>query len=175
VAASDVYDLAAELLAATQAALATTTGGMIDRSFVSPGLPALDCCPQCSVHVPQLAEFGADIQLPQTPMTPAHRTRTGWVNGVTLVITVVRCGPTLKKNGDPPDPGPLSAAAQLVLEDAWAVWCDLHERHRDGSLFAGECRAVYIDPALAFVPQGTCVGWTLTVRAELDGYDPEAP
>ena len=39
---SSMYDLAAELLAAVVAAMATTDGGTPDRNYVSLGAPAFD-------------------------------------------------------------------------------------------------------------------------------------
>src|SRR4051812_1224440 len=98
---NDLQALAAEWLAACTAALATTDEGAIDRSFVSPGVPAFDCCPQLTVHVGGPAE-GATAPL-APPLQPGHRTSIGVVPLVPLTATVIRCIPGMTDSGEFPD------------------------------------------------------------------------
>lgn len=170
--ASSVYDLAAELLAAANTALATTAEGAITRAFVSPGIPALDCCPQLTVHATQIGEAG---QLGQSPLGGGHHPQTQWVPLIGLMVTVVRCSPTTTDGGKVPTATALDDAAARVDADAWAIWNEFWARFRDGTLMVGTCKVKYIDPALPLTPQGGCAGWTIPVRVEQDAYDPEAP
>src|SRR5665811_316733 len=97
-AATDLFDLAKEYLQACEAAVATTPGGPIARSFVSPGLPAWDCCPQLSVHVG--GPVIGDTMPLAPPLQPGHRFEdTGTVNLVALTATVLRCSPTFTAGG----------------------------------------------------------------------------
>src|SRR6266705_1969139 len=91
---NDLFDICSEWLAACEAAVAPTEGGPIPRSFVSPGPPAWDCCPQLTVH----GGYAIADTLPLIPVLgPGHRsTDQGGVVLVPLVATVLRCVPTLE-------------------------------------------------------------------------------
>jgi hypothetical protein len=139
VAATDLFDAAAELLAACETAVSTTPGGAISRTFVSPGLPALDCCPQLSVHVGGAAE--GDTAPLSPPLQPGHRTTLSLVNLVQLTATVVRCTPVWGENEkQPPSAAEIQAAAELTNADLWAIWNVCREQHRAGTLFTAEAR-----------------------------------
>jgi hypothetical protein len=166
-------DYAAELLVACETALATTDGGFDKfRSYVSPGAPALDCCPQLTVHVGGLS---LDQTSPTTPVTaPGHKlTTTGQLILATLVITVARCVPLSEENRQIitlPTPASLTAVADLIDQDIWAIWNTVANMARAGELFGGRCPALYFDPPVPLTTEGGCAGWTMSVRAAISGY-----
>jgi hypothetical protein len=172
-AATDLWDACNELLAAAQAALATTPGGAIPRAFVSPGPPAWDCPPQLTVHAggPMLADT-----LPLSPtLQPLHRIGgPGTVNLVALTITALRCAPTLTDTVDLPSVNDLNAASKLTCADAWALWNHLKTAKKNKTLFVDDRgsaeREFTIDPAIALNIQGGVAGWQIQVRVELPGY-----
>lgn len=149
--AADALFLAArELLDAALEAVAMTSGGPIERQYVSPGMPAIDCPPQITVHAggPAFAET-APVS---PPLQPGERTLVGSVNLVALTITVVRCTPTLGDDGDVvdwPDPGDLEASAAEIYEDLWTIWNHLATLKRSGALFPITHRQMMFDPATA--------------------------
>lgn len=171
-AAADLFAMAVELLEATEAAL-TELGSPISRAFVSPALPALDCCPQLTVHVGGAGE--GDTSPLQPPLQPGHRIpTTGNVNLVQLTITVVRCTPGPDNAGNPPPAADIEASAQESLNDLWAIWNHLRTAHRDGSLFDAPAgpggREFFFDPAFPINIAGNCCGWQIPFRVSLGGY-----
>src|SRR4029079_10183515 len=86
---SDLYDLAADVLAMASAALSWN-----DRRFVSVGDPAYDCAPQLSVQVQRVedAAVGPTGQASQGSMSRLAK-GLGRVVWVTLQIDVVGCVP----------------------------------------------------------------------------------
>lgn len=165
----DLFSAATELLAACEAAIATAPGGAIARAFVSPGLPALDCCPQLTVHAGGPGE--ADTQPLTTPLQPGHRvSQTALVNLIQFTITVVRCSPS---EAIPPAAA-LQASAEETFGDLWALWNVLKQEHRAGNLFDAEAgpgsRELFFDPAIPLNPQGGCAGWLVPLRVSLGGY-----
>jgi hypothetical protein len=174
---SDVSTLgvwAQDLLDAASQAVATTVGGPIERAFVSAGPPALDCCPQLSVHV---ASLTVENTSPTTPVTaPGHRiTTTGMIFLATLVVTVARCVPISEENRQiivPPSPESLTRSAVEIDEDLWAIWNLVAELQLNGEIFGGRCKALYYDPPTPLATEGGCGGWVWNVRAAIDGYKP---
>jgi hypothetical protein len=173
---SDVTTLdqfAHELLTHANNALATTEAGAINRAFVSPTLPALDCCPQLTVDVRSL---GVEMTAPIAPVpTAGHR-----VGGpqpflilATLVITVVRCTPIVTEN-ELPSIAKMEKTSKETNQDLWAIWNAIATLKRDGQLFGGSCPALYLDPPVPLVAQGSCVGWVIQVRPAIDGYQSAA-
>ncbi len=167
----DLFALASELLSASEGIVAGTPGGAIDRAFVSPGLPALDCCPQLTVHAGGPAE--ADTSPITTPLDPGHRTANfELLNLIQLTITVVRCAP-MPETGLP-SAAMLSAVSAETYADLWALWCELRDLHRAGTLFTAPAgpgsRELFFDPAFPLNPQGGCAGWQIPLRVELGGY-----
>lgn len=164
-----LYDFAEELLAESVLALTTTTAGSPTRAYVAASLPALDCCPQLTVHVQGLALEGT------SPVSPGpvvgFRTQLGQVNLATLLVTIVRCSPQ-PTGGDltPPDAAANATFAATVLEDLWALWNWITNIIRDGTLFEGKCMGVYLDGATPIDDQGGCGGWTFTIRTSIQGY-----
>lgn len=93
--------------------------------FVSVGEPALDCCVsdgcdgpdgQLTVHVENVFPSD-DFPNPTTIFEPCKAGT--WV--AALVVTVARCAPTMDEHGNPHHPMSLSANAQLMAIDQWAV------------------------------------------------------
>ena len=172
-ASTDLFDLASELLAAVETAIASTPGGPIDRAFLSPGLPSLDCCPQLTVHVGGPAE--GDTQPLTTPLQPGHRTsQTALVNLIQLTITIVRCCPGPTDSNPIPSAAAIEAAAVETYADLWAIWNELRTAHRAGTLFDADAgpvsRELFFDPAFPLNPQGGCAGWLIPIRVSLGGY-----
>lgn len=163
-----LQEFATDLLAAAEDAVATTSGGAIEGK-ITPGEPALDCCPWLSVHV---ASLGAELTAPSTPATaPGHRNRApGMLMLASLIVTVARCNPSPTSSGQTPTAAQLTAAALQVNEDLWAIWNEIYQRDAAGDLFNGSCPAMYLDPAVPLAPSGGCVGWTIQVRPAINGY-----
>ena len=163
----DLYTFAVELLAASVEALDTIPvfdpglTGAPDRSFVSPGQPAFDCCPQLTVHVAGVSEFPAG-------QTDTHKAGARQ-NLVTFVVTSVRC--LSESNTElPPDPLDLQADAEQLDADGWALWNHLWNLMRSGDLFT-LCGPVTWGGLRSLTPSGGCGGWTLTISAEVEGYE----
>lgn len=160
------YQWAEDLLAVAAGALAGTTGGPIDRQFVAAGLPALDCCPQLTVHT---AGHGLLATSAPGALTPGHRRTVGSVRYVRFVVTVVRCAPVPGKNGDAPSPTAQAAIAATIGEDAPAIIDAVAKADAAGTLFGGACREFYFDGATSLDPAGGCVGWVINYRASIEG------
>ncbi len=163
-AASDLQDLAEDVLAAAEQILATTGNPQIARAFVAHGPPALDCCNQLAVHIGAIGEAATQAT---SILQPGLRHSFARINLTTLLITVTRCHPSLDDTGMPPDPDSLTEAAAMLNADAWALWCGLF-RMRD-ELFEA-CDLVFFDGSTPLQPQGGCAGWVMQVRFELGGY-----
>jgi hypothetical protein len=171
---STLTDYAAELLDACSAAVATTIGGPIGRAFVASAVPALDCCPQLTVHVGGLQ---LEQTSPSTPVTaPGHKlTTTGMLILAVYVVTVVRCQPVGSENRQvwvAPTPAELAAAAIASDQDLWAIWNTVAQKHNAGELFGGRCPAIYFDPPIPLLVEGACGGWQISFRPAIDGYLP---
>jgi hypothetical protein len=166
--AATLTDYAVELLDACADAVASTVGGPIGRAFVASALPALDCCPQLTVHVEGLQ---AENTSPTTPVTaPSHRlTTTGILFLAVYVVTVVRCQPP-QEGRNSPSIAKLQEAAVASNQDLWAIWNTVATRHAAGQLFGGRCGPIYFDPPTPLLVEGLCGGWTLTFRPQIDGY-----
>ncbi len=160
------FEWAQDLLDAAAAALVTTSGGGISRAFVSAGLPALDCCPQLTVHT---AGHGVLATAAPGALTPGHRRNVGTVRYVRFVVTVVRCAPVPGAKGTPPTAAQQEAIAAAVNEDPLAVVDAVTKADKAGSLFGGACREFYFDGASSLDPAGGCVGWVINFRAALEG------
>lgn len=170
-AATDLFDLCAEYLAAVEAAVATTPGGAIVRAYVSPGNPAFDCPPQATVHA------GGPIEGDTAPLAPplvaGERTRvTDAVFLIQMTATVIRCTPTLTEEAGFPSATELETSANETLSDVWAIWNFCRDQIRQGLLFASPSgrREVFFDPAVAVPIEGGAAGWQIPVRVQLGGY-----
>jgi hypothetical protein len=163
----DLYALEQELLDASVESLDTiptfapALGGAPERSYISPGLPAFDCCDQLTVHTPSI------LDSPFSPDSATGRSaRSASVITISLVTTITRCIP----GGTEPDVLDLVAPTQQIAADGWALRNHLLGMIRSDELFT-ICDEVFWD-GLRFVnPQGGCAGWTLNLRVQLDGYE----
>ena len=170
----DLQALAEELLAASVDALDTIPtfapglAGAPERSYVSPGLPSFDftnvedfCegCEQLTVHVASVNEM---------PIRDDTHKQGSRKNIVTFVVTATRCIPTIQ-NGLFPTAAEIQAAAEQTNADGWALWNHIWNLIRSGDLFS-LCGPVSWDGLRAINPSGGCGGYTLTLRAEVEGY-----
>ena len=168
---ASVHEVASELLTTCEAILATTVGGPVQRAYLYPGLPALDFA--CD----QVAVYQTGIQDEQTsPLSPipqvGHRRALSWVNLVSLTVMAARCihvGGTAGGGYTPPGPAVLTADAEKVMEDGWALWCGISAAIRNDDLFGGTCNDIKLLGMVPMLPQGALAGWTLTIQFELGG------
>lgn len=162
---TDLYAQAQALLEACQDLLGARSP---DVAFVSPGTPVFDCCPMLSVHVPALGE--AITSPTQGALVTGHRYSFGRVNLSTLIVSIVRCDQETPSDALP-DVAAKEATAAEVLADAWVLWNGLYRMLDDDELFVG-CGERYMDSARAIDSSGGCVGYLLTLRVSIPGYDP---
>lgn len=170
-AATDLFDLCAEYLAACQAALAGTPGGAIERAYVSPGSPVIDCPAQLTVHAGGSSEASTAPLSP--PLSPGHRGRVqGAVYLARMTATVARCVPVFTEDGEAPAAVDLEAAANMTSADVWAIWNHIRTECMAGALFASPSgmREVLLDDAIPLDPSGGVAGWLIPIRVQLDGY-----
>ena len=161
----DLQALCQELLDACVDALDTIPtfapglGGAPERSYVSPGQSADDCCPQLTVWAQVLSD---------SPNAPGLSTgkSAAQVTLVSLVARITRC-----VNGDfKPPVEDMEAASAQVNADGWALRNHLYGMWKADLLFS-MCGEVFWDGLRAMTPSGGCVGWNLALRVELDGYE----
>lgn len=160
------FEWAQDLLDVAEAALVNTAGGAIERAFVAAGLPALDCCPQLTVHT---AGHGILATAAPGALTAGHRRTVGVVRFVRYVVTVVRCAPVPGAKGTPPTPEAQRAIAEQLNEDPLAIIDAVTKADNAGTLFGGACREFYFDGATSLDASGGCVGWVINFRASLEG------
>lgn len=170
----DLHALAQEYLAACVESLDTIPlfnpglAGAPDRAFTSPGIPVWDCCEQLTVHVDGATESGTSPQ----GLATGRRQAWGRINLVGFVATVTRCIPVV--GGTSLDSLPtiesMTAAAEQIHADGWALWNHIYNMIRAKELFA-ICDEVFWDGLRAVSPSGGCGGWTLVLRVQLDGYE----
>lgn len=161
------YLWAEQLLGLANTALASTTEGDIGRAFVAAGLPALDCCPQLTVHIAGHSVLPTSIT--GGPLTPGHKRTTGIVRNVRFAITVVRCAPVPGVKGKPPEPATQAAIAAIVSEDVYAIIDAIGKADYSGAVASGGCGEFYFDGASTLDPAGGCVGSVINYRSSLPG------
>jgi hypothetical protein len=160
----DIHSLAEEYLTACVDALDTiptydpTLVGAPERSFVTMALPALDCCPQLTVHIGPVSEGASE---PAVPSASSFR-----INRVAFVATAVRCVPI----GPTPLPEEQEEAARQINADKWALWNHIWNLVRSDQLFT-RCSDVLWPDMAPLNAQGGCAGTVLTVVAAVDGYE----
>lgn len=162
---TSLYDLAEEVLSVAEGCLGTTAAGVPSLSYVSPALPAFDCCPALIVSVAALTEEGTSPQA--TAMDTGRRASYGRVNLAALTVTALRCAPSMQKDGSVPISA-IEQAASETLEDGWALWCGFYHAIINGT-FEGTCSDVHFDSGRAVIEQGDCVGWTFLFRCQING------
>jgi hypothetical protein len=167
----DLQDLLLDLLSASVEALDTIPDyealleGSPERAFVSPGVPAFDCCPQLTVHgvgVLDAATSPAGLQ--------SGKRCAGRKPLVAMAVTITRCIPVMNSDGVWPLPADMEEAAAQLNADAWALWNHLFNLWCADQLFTF-CNGVFWDGLRSIAPQGGCGGWVLNLRVALDGYE----
>lgn len=164
------YEYASALLQHVRAIVAATDGGDVDVAFVSPGIPSFEC--------ETIAVWGSSLgYLTRTPagtVDGGHRLVDARIPLFGFTVAIVRCTPVSRdpNSADQPLPDQYDARAQIVLQDAWAVWNGIVELFAAGSLFGGRCHELFMDSCTALEPRGGLGGWQLVLRAALPGYIP---
>lgn len=171
---TDLYDLAAALLAAAASSLDEITAPLVgapDRQYVYYGVPSDDCCEQLVVYVNPITELGTGLA--EGPNQAGKRHSRAWLNQVMFSIQTGRCVPTVEVVASKPvlpELADIDAATQQHLADGWALWNGIHNRVAAGDLF-GSCTNVVFDPLNERTPSD-CAGWTMNIRAVVFGYQP---
>lgn len=136
-------------------------GGAPERSFISPGQPQYDCCPEGQLTVHAQAVISDPIQ----PIK--NHTRANLVN---LVATILRCVPATDEDGNYPVASEAEAAAEQVNADGWALWNHIFNLISAGELFR-LCEKIQWNGLRSITPSGGCGGWTLGITVQTDGYE----
>jgi hypothetical protein len=166
----DLFATANELLLAAAGALdtipdllGTSFAGAPDRQLVAPGNVVHDCCEQLAVWVNPIGEgarspgtLAPDIQITR-PTFRVHSTR------------CVPTGAIVGKQYVPPDPLVLTAAAEQIHADGWALWNHIFNLINADLLFA-KCADLVNWSMQALTPSGGCAGWEMQFTVGLDGY-----
>jgi hypothetical protein len=172
---TDLQTLAEALLDAAIEALDTIPNfapgleGAPERTFISPGRPALEGCDQLCVN----ADLILDAQTTPGGLGAGRRPWQGKINHVTLTITIDRCVVDNRTGVDITEPyraEDLTETAQQTNADAWAIWNHLFNMASAGLLLT-MCSELFFDGARALPEEGGRAGWTITLRARLDGYE----
>jgi len=169
----DLFATAEELLVAAAEALdtipdllGTAFDGAPARQFVAPGNIVHDCCEQLAVWVNPVGE-GA-----RSPGTLAPNFQ---IVRPTLRVHATRCVPTGKIVGKqyvPPEASAITAAAEQIHADGWALWnhiFNLLNAEPDALLFT-RCADLVRWSMTALTPSGGCAGWEMQFAVGLDGY-----
>lgn len=170
---TSLWGVASALLVQAASILDTTPAKAPAIQFVSHGPPPFDCCGMLAVAVGQITYE------PVARGAPPYRTpdpKMGVVNRVPLTVYALRCATAVPEGGIQitlPQAQKMSADAQATYSDAWALWCGLRNRHHAGTLFPGyPCRVYDVDLGQPIAPDGGCIGWSVAVHVDLDGYSP---
>lgn len=161
-----VTEYAQELLDLCDAAISTTVGGPIARSYISPGRPPWDC-EQITVHLSSLGDAPFAVT---SSVGGGRRHITGATNLLGFAITVVRdCVPTIDDRGLFPDEADIQLSAVEGHEDVWAIWTAVRLAQMDGTLFGGTCDHLFFDGAVALDTEGGFAGFEILFRVEIAG------
>lgn len=165
--------IAGAILDAAVAGLAVATTGRAapGTSYVSHGPPTGEhCCDDgyLTVHLDRLETAPSlDGDFPQVPcalLPYAH-----------YIITLGRCVPQLGDSMTTTSvpAADLDAAAADLLEDLWALWTELADRIKAGTLVDGTaCRDVRLGEALPLEESGACAGWVIALRVLVNDAGP---
>lgn len=165
--ATDLHTLMLAVLDASVAALDEIPGfapglsGAPERTFVSSGTPALDCCNQLSVNASTIREG----QTGTGGLQAGQRHRyNGRINLVGVQVYITRC---LSTTNDIPTPTEQQNLAEQTNADGWALW---NYMFRQADLVA-LCDGLFMDAITPLNPSGGCSGWLLSMRLQLAGYE----
>jgi len=170
----DLQALAVEYLEACEDAVASSPGGSISYSLVSPGIPVFDCLPLLAVYVGGAIE--AETRLSAPPLQAGRRPDDmGSVHLIGLTCVVARCLPGIDKNMTFPSAAKLTATAAQTNGDLWAIWNVVRAMYREKMIFTradGERRELFFDPAVPLSYGTGAGGWMIPIRVQIDGYGP---
>jgi hypothetical protein len=162
---TSLYTLTAALLNVAETALGTTTAGTPGTVYITPATPAFDCCPALIASCGALSE---EVTSPTAPIAATgQRDRFGRIILAQITIWALRCAPKPPRQGGVV-PVDQEACAVAVLEDGWALWNGITCAIKNGE-FEDLCSIVHLGQAISIAEQGGCVGWQMSVRAELGG------
>jgi hypothetical protein len=143
--------------------LADTTAGVPGRVCIYPGAVAWDEC-ECGMLALTTSRIFGSETFPNEGVSGVSLAQCGlpWMVA-TLDITMLRCVPGTQGGTRAPSCEQLGNAAQVMYEDAFAVWqgtlCCLLEMRAQGMV------AEYNMSAQSFEgPQGRCAGSTLSIQ-----------
>ena len=85
----------------------------------------------------------------------------------TFVIWALRCAPKVQKGGSVLV-ADNEAATREVLQDGWALWNGVTCAVKEGT-FENLCSYMHVQQAISVAEQGGCVGWQMSLRAEIPG------
>jgi hypothetical protein len=162
---NSTFLLSQAYLTVCENALATTVGGIPAVTYVYPSRPPVDCCPALVVWMGSLSEETTSPISP--PASTGHRASYGRLNLVTLTAWALRCSPPANDDGSV-SLVEIDRVAQETQQDGWALWNHIYAAINDGT-FLDICTAVHFDRAAALEERGNCLGWSMTIRAELGG------
>lgn len=162
---NSTFALSEAFLEVCETALDTTAGGRPDLSYIYPVVPPVDCCPALIVFMGSLTEETTSPFSP--PAATGHRASYGRLNLVGLTAWALRCSPEPNANGSV-DVDRILEVAQQVQQDGWAMWNGIYKAINDAT-FLDICTAVHFDRALPLKDAGGCLGWSMSIRAELGG------
>lgn len=131
------------------------------RQYVCNGSVAWDC-EQLTVHTGRMFSTEA------SPANEGFFTQPSpgaFLRGAVFVVTLIRCAPDVKDDGSPPTVGELSDSAQVLNQDAIAVFEVLAKAQRDGDL--AHCQALAFDSWVPQGPEGGYVAGITSVRMTL--------
>jgi len=139
-------------------------GGAPERSYISPGQSADDCCPD------QLTVWsGGAVPSPNSPGNFTGKSSIeGQIIAIPLTARIIRC---LHQNeGEAPVVALAEADAEQINADGWALRNHVFNLIRAGQLFS-LCGEVFWTGLRSIPAQGGCGGYTLSVLVEIDGYE----
>jgi len=139
-------------------------GGAPERSFISPGQSADDCCPQLTVWAEAVNDSPTSAGSFRGKSAKEAR-----LNAVSLVARIIRCV-DVGTDGRPPDAAAQQASSEQINADGWALWNHIFNMVRAETLFS-LCGEVFWDGLRSINPSGGCGGWVLALRVSWDGYE----
>jgi hypothetical protein len=146
--------------------LGTTFVGAPERVFVSPGAPAIDCCEMLATWTAAIGEG---------PRSPATQAAVASVNRPQIQLLSLRCipqGAVVAKKYVPPSADQLTATAEQIHADGWAIRNHLVNLIAAGELFS-TCDDFTWGTAPVQDPSGGCAGWRFLFNVEVQGYAEE--
>lgn len=155
--AQELLDLCADAV--------TAASSEPNRVYVAPPGPAFDC-DQLTVEVRSLG----DHPFPAQSTLGAGRRIHAAINLVGFRVKIVGCVPTLDEEGNPPSEVDSQAAAFGLNKDLYAIWTRVRTAFKDGTLFSGNCSALFFDGGRALDELGGLAGYEIDFRAELEGF-----